>query len=137
MTTFTWISAFALTSLLATSAHGQFVKGNEAVSIEADGSRRVETPPLPATGTLPPPCGANKPGCTASGWLMVETTDGIKECTEFYARPGTCRASTYGVEKRPRRWIVKIKGQWMQCDRPDLGSKCVSTKALPPVGIVQ
>jgi hypothetical protein len=64
---------------------------------------------------------------------MVETDKGLQECTEFYARPGTCRASTFGTEKRPRLWIVKLKGQWMQCPRPDAASGCVSMKALPPV----
>jgi len=62
---------------------------------------------------------------------MVETRDGLQECTEFYARPGTCRPSTFGTEKRSRLWIVKLKGQWMQCQRPDISSVCVSTKALP------
>jgi hypothetical protein len=90
----------------------------------------VETPPIPGAG-LPAPCPAEKSGCAASGWRMVETSAGLQECTEIYARPGTCRASTYGTEKRSRLWIVKTGGQWMQCQRPDLGSKCVSTKALP------
>ena len=62
---------------------------------------------------------------------MVETADGLRECTEIYARPGTCRASTYGTEKRSRVWIVKSGGQWMQCQKPSLSSKCVSAKALP------
>ena len=62
---------------------------------------------------------------------MVETSEGLMECTELYARAGTCRTSRYGSEKRSRLWIVKNKGQWMQCQYPDLASKCVSTKALP------
>jgi hypothetical protein len=68
---------------------------------------------------------------------MVETDKGLQECTEIYARPGTCRASTFGTEKRPRLWIVKLKGEWMQCPRPDATSGCVSTKALPPVTGIQ
>lgn len=120
------VSALAFTP----NAHTQFVKGNEAVVVAADGSRKVETPPIPAAG-LSAPCHAEKVGCVASGWRMVETSEGLRECTEIYARAGTCRASTYGVEKRSRLWIVKTGGQWMQCQRPDLNSKCVSTKALP------
>lgn len=111
-------------------AGAQFVPGNEAVKVMADGSRKVETPPMPS-GSLGAPCPAEKTACTASGWRMVETPQGLRECTEIYARPGTCRPSTYGTEKRPRLWIVKSRGQWMQCQLPDLGSKCVSTKALP------
>jgi hypothetical protein len=120
----------AVLALVAAAASAQFVKGNEAVTVMPDGTKTVETPPLPV-GTLGAPCAAEKPACTASGWRMVETTEGLRECTEIYARPGTCRASTYGTEKRPRLWIVKTKGQWQQCQLPDLGSKCVSTKALP------
>ncbi len=120
----------ALTVILASPAHAQFVKGNEAVAISADGTRKVDTPPLPAA-TLGPPCKATNPACTSRGWLMVETEAGLSECTEYYARPGTCRASTYGSEKRPRLWVVKVKGTWLQCDRPDLDSKCISLKALP------
>ncbi|MFG6417193.1 hypothetical protein ACG02S_25180 [Roseateles sp. DC23W] len=117
-------------SLAAGSASAQFVKGNEAVSVMPDGTKKVETPPLP-TASLGTPCPAERPSCTPSGWLMVETTEGLRECTEYYARPGTCRASTFGTEKRPRLWIVKLKGVWMQCQHPDITSKCVSTKALP------
>lgn len=108
----------------------QFIKGNEAVKVMPDGTKRVETPPLP-TATLAAPCPAAKAGCAGGGWLMVETPTGLMECTEFYARPSTCRSSTYGTEKRSRLWIVKTGNQWMQCQYPDLASKCVSTKALP------
>lgn len=117
-------------ALAASTAAAQFVKGNEAVRVMPDGSKKVETPQLPAA-TLGPPCAADSPACTASGWRMVETADGLRECTEIYARPGTCRPSTFGTEKRPRLWIVKTRGNWVQCERPDIGSKCVSTKALP------
>lgn len=119
------LAAFATT----TSAQAQFVKGNEAVKVLPEGTRKVEQPPLPVTGVVPL-CKAENPGCTAGGWRMVETQQGLQECTEFYARPGTCRASTYGVEKLSRVWIVKVKGQWMQCVRPDISSQCASTKAL-------
>jgi hypothetical protein len=122
---------FAMTlCLVGATASAQFVKGNEAVTILTDGSRKVETPPLPS-GSLAAPCPATRPGCTGSGWRMVETAEGLQECTEIYARAGTCKASTFGTEKRPRLWIVKVNSQWLQCQYPDIGSKCVSTKALP------
>ena len=127
------VAQLAVAAVLAFSAgvaSAQFVKGNEAVKVMPEGTKNVETPPLPS-GSLAAPCAAEKAACTASGWRMVETSEGLRECTEIYARPGTCRASTFGSEKRPRLWIVKTRGQWMQCQLPDLGSKCVSTKALP------
>lgn len=130
MTVVQLIVVCALFAAGSTTASAQFVKGNEAVKVMPNGSMKVDTPPLPAA-TLAAPCPAEKSGCAGSGWRMVETADGLRECTEIYARPGTCRASTYGTEKRSRLWIVKTGGQWKQCQRPDLSSKCVSTKALP------
>lgn len=128
-----YLRVVAMSTLLAATslAQAQFVKGNEAVRVTADGKPVVESHPLPTGTTLPPPCPADKPGCAGGGWLMVETPNGLMECTEFYARPGTCRPSRYGSEKRARVWVVKFGGQWLQCQHPDLNSKCVSTKSLP------
>ena len=56
-------------------SRAQFVKGNEAVTVMADGQKRVETPPIPPAG-LSAPCPADKAGCVASGWRMVETAEG-------------------------------------------------------------
>jgi hypothetical protein len=120
----------ALLIFFAASAAAQFVKGNEAVKVAPDNSRRVETPPLP-NSSLGKPCPASQQGCAGGGWMMVETNEGLSECTEIYARATTCRPSTYGSEKRSRLWIVKSKGQWLQCQYPELTSKCVSTKSLP------
>ena len=117
-------------ALAATGASAQFVKGNEAVKVMPDGTKKVETPPLPAA-TLGAPCPATKSGCAGGGWKMLESQSGLVECTEVFARPTTCRPSTYGVEKRSRAWIVKVKGQWVQCAQPDISGKCVSLKSLP------
>jgi hypothetical protein len=113
-----------------TAALAQFVKGNEAVKVMPDGTKRVETPST--TGALlAKPCPAAQPGCSGGGWKMVETDGGLMECSEVYARPSTCRASTYGAEKRSRLWIVKVGSEWLHCQYPDLSSKCVSIKSLP------
>jgi hypothetical protein len=123
-------------ALASTTSVAQFVKGNEAVQVMPDGTKRVETAPLPATGPIrsSKPCLANA-GCHAGSWHMVETADGLLECTEAYARPGTCRASTYGTTKISRLWVVKSKGIWLQCQYPDLGSKCVNMFARPPANL--
>ena len=122
--------ACAVLAGASTASLAQFVKGNEAVKAMPDGGKKVETPPI-AGALLAKPCPAAQPGCSGGGWKMVETVDGLVECTEIYARPGTCRASTYGTEKRSRLWIVKTGSQWMHCPYPDLSSKCVSVKSLP------
>ena len=122
-------------SLVASSsvAFAQFVKGNEAVKMMADGSKEVETPPMPTTGPLRStnPCAAADK-CHGGAWLMVETNDGLVECTEAYARPGSCRASSYGSTKFMRLWVVKSGGKWLQCQLPDTASKCVDMFARPP-----
>ena len=80
------------------------------------GTKHIETPPLPATG----PIRTAKP-CAAADELprrrmdVVETKDGLVECTEAYARPGTCRASSYGTTKLLRLWVVKSGDTWLQC----------------------
>lgn len=117
----------------AGAASAQFVKGNEAVKVMPDGTKTVETPPLPATGPIrsTKPCAAADK-CHGGAWLMVETGKGLMECTEAYARPGTCRASGYGSTKLLRLWVVKSGKTWLQCQLPDLASKCVDMFARPP-----
>lgn len=118
-------------TLLGTTAHAQFVKGNEAVTVTAAG-KKVETPPVPASiGAL---CLATEK-CLAGSWRMVETVDGLVECTEPQARPGSCRASTFGSQKLPRLWVVKKGNTWLQCQYPDLGSKCTDIFGRPPANL--
>jgi hypothetical protein len=125
-----------MTAAGSPAALAQFVKGNEAIKVMPDGSKKVETPPLPTTGPIrsAKPCNANA-GCNAGAWHMVETNTGLLECTEVYARPGTCRASSYGVAKISRLWVVKSGSNWLQCQYPDLGSKCVNVFARPPANL--
>ena len=123
----------AVLAVASTASFAQFVKGNEAVKVMPDGSKRVETPPLPTTGPIrsTKPCAAAEK-CHGGAWLMVETGDGLVECTEAYARPESCRGSTLGTTKLLRLWVVKSGGNWLQCQLPDLGSKCVNMFARPP-----
>lgn len=111
-------------------AMAQFIKGNEAVQVLPDGSKKVETPPT-AGALLAKPCPAAQPACSGGGWKMVETVNGMQECTEVYARSGTCQPSTYGKEKRARVWVVKSGSQWLHCPLPEMGKGCVSIKTLP------
>jgi hypothetical protein len=130
------VMAIGLMGLAPGQASAQFVKGNEAVTIGADGVRKVQTPPLPSTGPIrsTKPCAANA-GCHGGAWLMVETEDGLRECTEAYARPGTCRPSSYGATKLLRLWVVKSSDSWLQCQLPNTASKCVDMFARPPANL--
>ena len=123
-------------SILVGTASAQFVKGNEAVKFLQDGRKRVVTPPLPTTGPARSLklCGA-KDGCHGGAWLMVETEKGLMECTDAYARPGTCRESSYGTSKLPRVWVVLSQRTWRQCQLPDTSSRCVDMFARPPANM--
>jgi hypothetical protein len=119
-----------------TAAHAQFVKGNEAVHLLSDGTKKVETPPVPSTGpaSKSTPCAADA-GCWAGPWQMVETPSGLRECTEPFARARSCRESTYGVQKLSRLWVAKRGSTWLWCQYPDLASKCVDMHARPPLNL--
>ena len=136
MHTILLIVLFASLATATSHTQAQFVRGNDAVKVMGNGTKRVEMAPLPTTGPIrtAKPCLA-KDGCHAGSWHMVETAAGLLECTEAYARPGTCRASTYGAAKLSRLWVVKTGGEWLQCQYPDLGSKCVKLFARPPANL--
>jgi len=131
-----FIVVFVALAVTSTAPFAQFVKGNEAVKVMPDGSKKVETPPLPTTGTIrsTKPCAAAEK-CHGGAWLMVETKDGLVECTEAYARTGSCRASSYGTTKLLRLWVVKSGDNWLQCQLPDVASKCVNMFARPPANL--
>jgi hypothetical protein len=124
-------SALLAGALACPLASGQFVEGNEAVSRTPKG-RTVVTPPVPrSVGKV---CAASAM-CHAGAWHMVETSAGLAECTEPSARPSACRASTYGIQKLPRLWIVRTGGIWKWCQYPDVSSKCVAMFAKPPANL--
>ena len=127
---------WALSVFNCLPAQAQYVRGNEAVHIVSAGYCQVDIPPLPATGPAraSKPCRATEP-CNAGPWHMVETSDGLVECTEAYARPGACRKSSFGTTKLARLWVVKSKGSWLQCQYPNLTSKCVNMFARPPANL--
>jgi hypothetical protein len=52
-----------------------------------------------------------------------------------YARPTTCKTSTFGTEKKTRLWVVKAKSQWLHCQRPRIDDGCVSIKSLPTAAV--
>jgi hypothetical protein len=121
-------------ALGSTLSMAQFVKDNEAVKVMPDGTKKVETPPSSAAASKAKPCAANA-GCHPGPWHMVETADGLRECTEPFARPTTCRDSTYGSQKLSRLWIAKRGSTWLWCQHPDLGKKCVDMNARPPLNL--
>jgi hypothetical protein len=131
MTQLARLLAAAALICVGTASQAQTVTGNEAVRTTGTG-KTVELPPVPAS--VSKPCAANA-NCHAGAWHMVETSDGLRECTEPYARPTTCRASSYGTQKLPRLWIVKTQARWRWCQYPNLSSKCSDIFAKPPANL--
>lgn len=123
--------ALLATLTAASAASGQQVPGNEAVRV-TDSGRTVTLPAVPAK---PPPLCRADAGCHAGAWRMVETESGLLECTEPWARDGSCRRSTYGAQKLRRVWVVLHRGTWLQCQFPDLGSRCAPMLARPPANL--
>lgn len=130
------VAACLFVAMGSPEALAQQVKGNEAVKVLPDGSKKVETPPIPAASPArkSKPCAAVA-GCHAGPWHMVETATGLRECTEPFARPKTCRDSTYGTQKLSRLWIAKKGSRWLWCQFPDLTSKCADMNARPPLNL--
>lgn len=124
--------AAALLGIAAISAQAQHVKGNEAV-VQGPTGKKVETPPIPSTARAArgKPCQPDA-GCHAGAWSMVETMSGLQECTEPFAREGSCRPSSFGAKKLTRVWVIKHQGKWLQCQHADVNSKCVDMYAKPP-----
>lgn len=134
MKTIRHLLALGALALASTTAGAQFVKGNEAVTVMPDGTRKVEVPSPPAGSSKAKPCDATA-GCHAGPWHMVETSEGLRECTEPFARPTTCRHSTYGSRKLSRVWVAKRGATWLWCQYPDLGKTCVDMHARPPMNL--
>jgi hypothetical protein len=121
----------ASSTVLCLAANAQYVKGNEAVRFGPTG-KSVETPPIPRSVIR-----ACEPSaaCHAGAWRMVEMDAGLMECTETWARPKSCRNSSYGTQRLPRLWVVKHDGQWFHCQYPDLSSRCTPVFARPPANL--
>jgi hypothetical protein len=128
------ITVVAVLAFVAGTGSAQFVKGNEVIMVMPDGTKKVETPPSSAAASKGKPCAANA-GCHPGPWHMVETAAGLRECTEPFARPSTCRDSTYGSQKLSRLWVAKRGSTWLWCQYPDLGKKCVHMNARPPLNL--
>jgi hypothetical protein len=112
----------AMALLLASAAHAQFVKGNEAVV-----GGKVETPPVPPS--MFKVCGL-KPVATRDlgAWSRPRTAWSSALSPRA---PRSCRQSTYGSRSSAR--LGRQEGvDWFQCQYPDIASKCAEMSARPP-----
>ncbi len=106
----------------APSGIGATVAYNEAVRL-VNGKRVVQLPPLN-------PYNPKQYVAPASSYVMrvqafmIETQEGLVQCTvPFFAKVG-CEPSTFGQVKRSRTWIVLRAGRWDACIGIDKPTKC-------------
>ena len=126
--------AFAATTTQAQTSGAAF-PGNEAVQI-VNGKRVVEAPPLTATAQRYVKGGAKLPPPSAAGEVfMIESPEGLVECSGTYLSGTGCVPSTLGKTKRPRFWTVKLNGVWVHCDSRAPSRKCEPASAGVPGGM--
>lgn len=108
-----------------------YAEGNEAVSKDSAGRRKVELPPMPVGGSGKPQrlTADPMPVATSPFVYMLETNDGLTECTHPYVRDGECQPSSIGTKKRSRIWMVKRNGKWWLCGGPARSAECYDPPA--------
>jgi hypothetical protein len=124
--------ALVALALAATTASAQFVKGNEAVKVMPDGTKKVETPPLPSHWLLAKPCPAATPGC--SRWRLEDgrETDGFAS-----SAPRSTRDPPHAGHQPTAREAISRVGR-QDSDRsgavpvPDDLGKCVRHELAHP-----
>jgi hypothetical protein len=109
------------------------LSGNQAVSADKDGKRKVAYPPnMVNTRDM----GASKPteapgiadgrrqyagikvlGPNGESFYMIEGPRELLECTLITVADSHCRPSTFGKVVWSRIWVVQVKGAWYECQR--------------------
>ncbi len=121
----------SLAQAQAISGPNVYAEGNEAVGKEAAGNRKVELPPAPVGRSGKPQLLNPTPmPVTSSGFVyMIETNDGLTECSHADIRSGECQPSTIGTKKRSRIWVVKRNAKWWLCGSPARSAECYDPPA--------
>jgi hypothetical protein len=111
--------ALVALALAATTASAQFVKGNEAVKVMPDGTKKVETPPLPARTASEGEALRRRRRMHGAAGTWSRTGRARRVHRGLRAAYGTCRKSTTGREAS-RLWVVKTGSSGLQCQYPDM-----------------
>ena len=113
-----------LVSLAAISAERYLPEGNEIFYIDKEGVKRIMLPPplIDRTGKRVVP--KAKPLDKAVYLYMIQTFDGLIECSEPAIEQGACRPSSIGNYVSYRTWVVRRSGKWLHCDGPSRQAKC-------------
>jgi hypothetical protein len=118
------IALTVLASLAAGPALGQALsraEKNEVFYTDKDGKKRVALMPM-TPGQQRPRYPTPMPTGKLPEVYMIETEEGLRECSDLWRT--TCQASTYGVEQRGRRWVVRRGGVWLICNGPEVTAEC-------------
>ena len=112
-------------------------QGNEAVQLMPDGTKRVETPPLPTTGPIQVDQALRR-GRELPWWRLAdafETQDGLLGARKRTRDRAPAVRIDHGTTRLLRLWVVKSGGAWLQCQLPDIASRCVNMAARPPANL--
>lgn len=108
---------FACTNI-ASAQEGTGFPGNEAVRI-VGGKRVVEAPPVIGSYRSFKPDSYSRPtqsGNRGGEVTMIEGPDGLMACEVPVLIKTACIPSDIGTVKRSRIWLVKLGGNWQQCN---------------------
>jgi hypothetical protein len=117
------ITFIAIASISGTAAAQAPLRAekNEVFYTDKDGKKRVALMPMAPNQQRP-----RYPTPMPSGKLpevfMIETEEGLRECSDLWR--STCQPSTFGVEQRGRRWVVRRSGVWLICNGPEVTAEC-------------
>jgi hypothetical protein len=118
------VALTVLTGLTTSAALGQTLsraEKNEVFYTDKDGKKRVALMPM-APGQQRPRHPRPMPTGKLPEVYMIETEEGLRECSDLWRT--TCQSSTYGVELRGRRWVVRRGGAWLICNGPEVTAEC-------------
>ena len=113
-----------LLSLAAISAERYLPEANEIFTTDKDGVKRIMLPPVPVDRNGKRVVAKAKPLAAAVYLYMIQTFDGLVECSEPAIEQGACRPSSIGSYVSYRTWVVRRSGKWLHCDGPGRQAKC-------------
>ena len=113
-----------LVSLAAISAERYLPEANEIFTTDKDGVKRIMLPPVPVDRNGKRVVAKAKPLAAAVYLYMIQTFDGLIECSEPAIEQGACRPSSIGNYVSYRTWVVRRSGKWLHCAGPAKDAKC-------------
>lgn len=129
--------ALITNATFAIAADQYMPERNEIFYKDKDGTERILLPPRPVKSNGKPvaepsplrPIPAGGSSEVVRGLFMIQTQTGLIECSNAWVVESACRASSIGVLKAGRTWVVRRGGAWQHCAGPSTTARCWSPPA--------